>query len=273
MCGKRAVFRGADLTRDLAMTESGGNDWVLSCDRLGAEQGEQAGGKGATLARLRQRGYPVPSGFIVLPSAFTGDELKAEAWARVKEELARLRWGDDGAGFAVRSSALAEDSASASFAGQYRRPALSQPEHLCHGLSRHGQEHRGAPRDAGADLVHAASARNGDPASAASGRIRRALSPAMDTNRAPAATGGQGSGQVRSHQSRLVPAGTRVHPRDAERTRAADTLLTGSVSEAADLPANLGPLVGIDKVARGKMDREVYLDRYGHRGPHEFELS
>jgi pyruvate,water dikinase len=102
------------------MTGTGGNDWVLSCDRLGAEQGEQAGGKGATLARLRQRGYPVPSGFIVLPSAFVGDELKAEAWARVREELARLRRKKDSVGFAVRSSALAEDSASASFAGQFQ---------------------------------------------------------------------------------------------------------------------------------------------------------
>ena len=58
MCGKRAVFRGADLTRDLAMTESGGNDWVLSCDRLGAEQGEQAGGEGGNPRPPTAAGLP-----------------------------------------------------------------------------------------------------------------------------------------------------------------------------------------------------------------------
>ena len=37
--------------------------------------------------------------------------------------------------------------------------------------------------------------------------------------------------------------------------------------------ASLGPLVGISQVASGEMSREVYLGRYGHRGPHEMELS
>jgi pyruvate,water dikinase len=37
--------------------------------------------------------------------------------------------------------------------------------------------------------------------------------------------------------------------------------------------ASLGPVVGVDRVARGQMSRQDYLDRYGHRGPHEMELS
>ncbi|MBN1886830.1 MAG: hypothetical protein JW850_02530 [Thermoflexales bacterium] len=37
--------------------------------------------------------------------------------------------------------------------------------------------------------------------------------------------------------------------------------------------ASLGPLVGLSKVARGAMSREEYLQQYGHRGPHEMELS
>jgi len=37
--------------------------------------------------------------------------------------------------------------------------------------------------------------------------------------------------------------------------------------------ASLGPLVGISEVARGQMSREEYLQRYGHRGPHELEVS
>jgi len=80
---------------------------------------ESAGGKGGTLARLLQAGYPVPDGLIVLPAAFTGDELKAEAWAQIEAHLSRLRRGTPTAAFAVRSSALSEDSAQASFAGEF----------------------------------------------------------------------------------------------------------------------------------------------------------
>ncbi|MEZ4729694.1 MAG: hypothetical protein R3E79_21400 [Caldilineaceae bacterium] len=37
--------------------------------------------------------------------------------------------------------------------------------------------------------------------------------------------------------------------------------------------ASLGPVTGIAKVRRGEMSRADYLAQYGHRGPHEFELS
>ncbi|MBN1876021.1 MAG: pyruvate, phosphate dikinase, partial [Anaerolineae bacterium] len=37
--------------------------------------------------------------------------------------------------------------------------------------------------------------------------------------------------------------------------------------------ASLGPVLGLAKVARGEMTREAYLQQYGHRGPHEMELS
>ena len=39
---------------------------------LSAEQ-PSAGGKGGTLARLFQAGYPVPNGFVILPEAFAND--------------------------------------------------------------------------------------------------------------------------------------------------------------------------------------------------------
>ncbi|HWI62585.1 MAG TPA: PEP/pyruvate-binding domain-containing protein [Symbiobacteriaceae bacterium] len=72
----------------------------------------QAGGKGAALARLVQSGYPVPEGYVLLPSAFAGDALKPEAAARLRVLVAEGAW-------AVRSSALSEDSARASFAGEF----------------------------------------------------------------------------------------------------------------------------------------------------------
>jgi pyruvate,water dikinase len=36
---------------------------------------------------------------------------------------------------------------------------------------------------------------------------------------------------------------------------------------------SLGPILGISKVVKGEMSKEEYLKQYGHRSPHEFELS
>ena len=88
-------------------------------DELTTEQYALAGGKGGMLARLYQSGYPVPKGFVILPAAFENDQLTAMAWQQVRQKLKRLR--EEGAtSFAVRSSALSEDSAQASFAGEFQ---------------------------------------------------------------------------------------------------------------------------------------------------------
>ncbi len=92
---------------------------LLQFDKLTATEQPSAGGKGGTLGRLFRAGYPVPDGFVVLPAAFVGDELSAVAWEEIKDELARLRAGAGRTAFAVRSSALSEDSAAASFAGEF----------------------------------------------------------------------------------------------------------------------------------------------------------
>jgi hypothetical protein len=99
---------------------------------LTTEQAALAGGKGSALARLFQAGYPVPNG--VLTAAFEGaqgsspaqdspvptaDTLKPAAWEQVRAALSKLRAGRGDASFAVRSSALSEDSAQASFAGAF----------------------------------------------------------------------------------------------------------------------------------------------------------
>jgi len=39
------------------------------------------------------------------------------------------------------------------------------------------------------------------------------------------------------------------------------------------LIASLGPVAGLAQVAAGALSRADYLSRYGHRGPHEFEIS
>jgi phosphohistidine swiveling domain-containing protein len=52
----------------------------------------------------------------------------------------------------------------------------------------------------------------------------------------------------------------------------ANTLFSGLSSED-EMLASLGPVVGVARVVQGEMSRREYLDRYGHRGPCEAELS
>jgi pyruvate,water dikinase len=107
----------------------------------------QAGGKGASLARLYQAGLPVPPGCVVSPGALTtyleaqsqrGGRTVAELLddgvppsrldSELREVLASL--GPSPAGWAVRSSALAEDGASASYAGVYDSVLQVQQDEL-----------------------------------------------------------------------------------------------------------------------------------------------
>ena len=94
-------------------------DGIRTFRELQAAQQATAGGKGRVLARLFQAGYPVPDGLVILPTAFSGDDLSSEAWTAVQAHLDRMRRGDPGITFAVRSSAVSEDSARASFAGEF----------------------------------------------------------------------------------------------------------------------------------------------------------
>jgi len=95
------------------------SDMIKSFDELSENQQSHAGGKGGSLARLFQAGYPVPDGFVILPGAFAADELAPEAWVQIQAYLNGLRGTDISVAFAVRSSAMSEDSAEASFAGEF----------------------------------------------------------------------------------------------------------------------------------------------------------
>jgi len=52
----------------------------------------------------------------------------------------------------------------------------------------------------------------------------------------------------------------------------ANAILSNLSGSASDLES-LGPLLGLAKVRDGRMSSAEYLERYGHRGPHEMELS
>ncbi len=76
-----------------------------------------AGGKGASLREMINAGIPVPSGFVVTTKAFKDFSDKTFSETFKKEVLSafdKLKTGR----VAVRSSAVAEDSSSASWAGQ-----------------------------------------------------------------------------------------------------------------------------------------------------------
>ena len=48
--------------------------------------------------------------------------------------------------------------------------------------------------------------------------------------------------------------------------------LLSNVSTEDDLLASLGVVAGLDRLRRGKISREEYVKKYGHRGPHETEV-
>src|SRR5262245_32908450 len=92
---------------------------IYLLNELPSQQSQLAGGKGRVLAQLAHARYPVPDGLIILPAAFDGDTLTSAAWEQTRQHLARLRATNGQTAFAVRSSALSEDSAQASFAGEF----------------------------------------------------------------------------------------------------------------------------------------------------------
>ncbi len=90
--------------------------FILSFDNESAIDRALTGGKGASLASMKQAGFPVPDGFVILQSAFADGCLTEQA----KEEIASALAGfSESEQFAVRSSATAEDGSAASFAGMF----------------------------------------------------------------------------------------------------------------------------------------------------------
>jgi len=82
------------------------------CVRL-ADAGPECGGKANGLARLIRQGLPVPDGFVILPRAFKeSGRIRQDVISELTKILRPL-----GTEVIVRSSALGEDSANASFAG------------------------------------------------------------------------------------------------------------------------------------------------------------
>ena len=133
---------------------------IVRFDEVTAELQGATGGKGSTLARLHQAGYPVPDGIVILPAAFDGDQLKPSAWSQVQNHLNRMRKRDSQTAFAVRSSALSEDSAQASFAGEFETVLDVQTDEMIREAiqtvrkSRHSERVQAYTRAQGMDGFH-----------------------------------------------------------------------------------------------------------------------
>lgn len=107
-------------------------EYIRWLQEVGREDVAIVGGKAATLGELAKAGFPVPDGFVLTTKAFakflspevdreergntiTGTPLPGEIASALLEAVRRL----GNTPLAVRSSAVAEDLADASFAGQY----------------------------------------------------------------------------------------------------------------------------------------------------------
>lgn len=87
-----------------------------------------AGGKAGTLARLSQAGYPVPDGFVILPTVFAAVEMVPQAWKQVQAHVEKMRSGDQDIAFAVRSSNTIVGFAGAAGHREGRVRCLNNPE-------------------------------------------------------------------------------------------------------------------------------------------------
>lgn len=92
---------------------------ILDWSQAAALGTAAAGGKGAQLGRMAELGIAVPDGFVIAASCtrgrHPGEPLPQAVLAEIWSEIERRGWRDQP--LAVRSSAVEEDSGTASFAG------------------------------------------------------------------------------------------------------------------------------------------------------------
>lgn len=93
-------------------------NYIKPFNEVGEGEVELVGGKGLSLGRLAQAGFPIPPGFVITTDAYKafGDkEIDSELKQAIFKAFDKL----DAERVAVRSSAIAEDSPNASWAGQF----------------------------------------------------------------------------------------------------------------------------------------------------------
>jgi pyruvate,water dikinase len=94
-------------------------DTVKFFSEIKKEDITKIGSKAYTITYLYNNKLPIPNGFVIYPDAFIDDELTEDACDMILESLEKLMKLSKVERFAVRSSALNEDSQYNSFAGEY----------------------------------------------------------------------------------------------------------------------------------------------------------
>ena len=93
------------------------NTFVFPLDQVPSDRKALIGGKALSLSRMMtELKVNVPCGYAISCEAFSGGAIRDEAKAEIDSLVASL---DEELTYAVRSSAINEDGAKASFAGQY----------------------------------------------------------------------------------------------------------------------------------------------------------
>lgn len=96
------------------------------------EKASVIGGKAGSLSRMiSDLKLPVPGGYVLISDAISGGIVCEEALAEISDLITRLSPRHT---YAVRSSALNEDGASASFAGQYETLTDVPVEGICNAV-------------------------------------------------------------------------------------------------------------------------------------------
>lgn len=109
--------------------------FVRELGDIGREDVAIAGGKGASLGELVRAGIPVPPGFVVTAEAYAAFREGSVSLAFIDEVLAAFDSLDNDF-VAVRSSATAEDGASASWAGELETYLNTTRENLVENIQR-----------------------------------------------------------------------------------------------------------------------------------------
>ena len=95
---------------------------LRSLDEIGAVDAGRFGSKASNLGQLLRWGNPVPIGFVVAFPGIHADCLQSSEWQVIRSaywQLVEAECDNTSRSVAARSSAIGEDSAERSFAGQY----------------------------------------------------------------------------------------------------------------------------------------------------------
>lgn len=93
--------------------------FIKNINEISKDDVSLVGGKGASLGEMTQAGIPVPPGFVITTEAFDDKLLPIESkMSQALKEILKAFDSLDAERVAVRSSAVAEDSSQASWAGQ-----------------------------------------------------------------------------------------------------------------------------------------------------------